>query len=505
MADQDPWAAFNPVAVSPAAADPWAKFNPGATDRPSWSQAIGNIPSDIGKTVQEIASLPGALATAASHPIDTAIGLGKAVAGGIANKGRQIAGAFTGGLIGETDKEFVDRIEASRKQAIERPLSTVANIVLQGSPAGELTAGQGLLKATTAGVREAANIPTFLAAGVGRKSSNAMLEAGKLGGAEGAAARGGMTGSNPLPVAQQALDAAGQLAADKNAAYLADKAVWDVPGKFADVSGVNQALADALTKNQTSLGAPINSQAQAALEAIRQKIDLHTTAPGGGKVGGLNISDADALKKTIGEVMFDRNMAPAGSPAKALTTDVYDAAKNAVANVSPEYSGAMERSQATIRNLGDLRQELSLKPNASKATILSKLQSAMRNDVSSKFGARSEMLDQLATKDPTLPYALAGQDFSSPYPRGLSKLVPGLGGAGAGVAALTGAVNPATLALAIPALAFASPRASGELRYLAGLLSRKAGDVGATQKNLGRGIEASRLAGLLMNKQQGAQ
>ncbi len=496
MADQDPWAAFKPVAT---AADPWAQFSPVASERPSWSQAIGNIPSDIGKTVQEISQVPGMLATAASHPVDTAIGLGKAVGGGIANQARQVAGALSFGNVGETTDEAVARREGERKQAIERPLTTVANIALSGVPSGELTAGQGLLKATTAGVREAANVPTFLAAGIGRKSSNAMLEAGKLGGGEGAAALAQMRGGNPITIADKAVNAAGLLAADKNAARLADAQKWNVPGKFADVSPVEQALADALMKNRTGIGAVDNLKTEGMLRDIKAALERHTTAPGGGKVGGLTIEDADKVKQTIGTIVYDKELA--GTPARAIGKDVYTAAKGVPASVSPEYAGAMARNQADIRNLENIRKELSVTEKASKGTILSKLQSAMRNDVSSKFGARSEMLDQLATKDPTIPYALAGQDFSSPYPRGLSKLVPGIGGAGAGYAALTGAVSPATLALAAPAALLASPRASGELRYLAGLLSRGAGTAGLTQKNIGRGIEASRLAGLLMGGQ----
>jgi hypothetical protein len=496
---EDPWSEFKPA--PPQGNDPWAEFKPA---RPSWSQAIGNIPSDVAQTVREIASVPGAIGTALSNPGRTAMGIASAVGQGVTNQARQLAGAFTFGNVGETTDEAVARKEAERKQAIERPLTTVANIALSGLPSGELTAGQGILKATTAGVREAANIPTFLAAGVGRKSSNTMLEAGKLGGAEGAAARAQMVGGNPMPVANQALNAAGQLAADKNAAYLADAQRWNVPGVMADVGPTQQALADALAKNRTGLGAVESTQTEKALQEIQSVLDRHTTAPGGGKVGGLNIEDADKLKKAIGEVMYNRDLAPQGSKARALTVDIYDAAKGAVAKVSPEYSAAMEKSQGTIQNLKDLRQELSLKENAGKATILGKLQSAMRNDVSSRFGARSQMLDQLATKEPTLPYALAGQDFSSWYPRGLSKLVPGMGGVGAGYAALTGTLNPATLAIAPLALAASSPRLQGELRYLAGLLTRGAGNAGLTQKNIGRGIEASRLAGLLMN-QQGAQ
>jgi len=207
----------------------------------------------------------------------------------------------------------------------------------------------------------------------------------------------------------------------------------------------------------------------------------------------------DALKQAIGEVMYDKDMAPAGSVARVHASKVYDAAKNAVASVSPEYAAAMERSQANIRNLNDLRRELSLKPNASKGTILRKLQSGMREDVNSGFKARGQMLDQLAKKDPTLPAALAGQDFSSPYPRGLSKLSSISEGMLAGTIGIThgiGALAHAAPVL-IPLALASSPRIQGEARSALGLLTRGARSVGVTQKNIGHVGEAARVAGLL--------
>jgi hypothetical protein len=478
--------------------------------RPSWSQAPGNILSDVSKTVDEIKALPGAALRAGQaiveHPVDTAIAGGKAVVGGLVNQGRQIAGALTGGAVGMSPEEYnATVVQPSRKQAIERPLSTVANIALQGSPAGELTAGRLALKGATATTREAANIPTWMLAGVARKSSNEALRAISAGGPEAAAFRAQMSGGEALPVAQKALNAADQIAADKNAAHLAGIQKWNIPGGVAPISDVDQALANAHAANRVpSTNAVRNTQAQAALDKITQVVDQHTTIPAQGgfgptKLAGLPVADMDALKQAIGEVMYDKNMAPAGSAARVHAGKIYDAAKDAVTSISPEYAAEMERSQARIRNLNDLRQELSLKPNASKGTILRKLQSGMREDVNSGFKARGQMLDQLAKKDPTLPAALAGQDFSSPYPRGLSKLSSISEGMLAGTIGIThgiGALLHAAPVL-IPLALASSPRIQGEARSALGLLTRGARAVGATQKNIGRAGEAARVAGLL--------
>jgi hypothetical protein len=510
--------------------DEWsgARIEPMA--RPSWSQAIGNIPSDIGKTVDEITSLPGkvgqASALAAYNAAHDPVGFAKDVAmapvnlakaGGreLLNQGSQIVGALTGGHLGETQDEAIARLEARRNAIIERPATTLANVALSGMPSGKLAPLQNLtqygLKGVTAATREVANLPTMALAGVGRQTLNDALAAGKLGGPEGAVALAQMRGGDPMPVAYQALDAFGQLGADKNAAYLADATKWNVPGRTVDVNPLRQAHADAVAANtMPTTGAPRDPQAALALNEIKKIIDTHSIVPehltpegiGAVRLNRLTTDEMDTIKKNIGALRYGDNAIAKTGAAREHATNLYDAARQGVADVAPEYSAAMERSQANIQKLNDIRNELSLNPKASKGTILRKLQSAQRNQVSSGFMARSKMVDELATKDPTLRYALAGQDLSAAMPRGLSRIFPGLETGAAGLAVAHGglAALPGILATGIPLAAMASPRLMGEARYGLGVLNRGARNIGVTQQNIGRATEAARIAGLLSDE-----
>src|SRR5262249_15402579 len=147
-----------------------------------------------------------------------------------------------------------------------------------------------------------------------------------------AAMRGTLDGQD---VADRLVNAAGQIAGDKNAAYLADKAGWNIPGGMADVSDVDTALQNARNANRNSLGAVKDAQAEKALDAVQQHLDTHTTIPAHGafgptRVAGLTLDDMDALKQAIGSIKYDKTLAPSGSFAGNLVGNIYDAAKGAI-------------------------------------------------------------------------------------------------------------------------------------------------------------------------------
>lgn len=393
----------------------------------------------------------------------------------------------------------------------EHPAQSLLNLVTLGTGA-KVTAGQAALKGLTATAREAANIPTMAMAGIDRKSLNTILEAGKKGGPEGRIALEQMRGGDPLPVAYDALDAAKQLASDKNAAYLADAAQWKIPGQIADVNPVLTAHSNAVAANTMPLtGAARNAGVQEALDKLNDIITRHTVIPasrtpqgvGAVRLGRLSMDEMDALKQELGGIIHAKDTP---GNVKAMAGPIYDAAKQSAIAANPRYAIAMEDAQKRIQRLNDIVTELSLKDKAGKGTILRKLQSAMRENVTSGFRARGKMLEELSTKDPTLPYALAGQDMSALMPRGLSRVLPGLEGTALVHAAVHGGLgsvlNSATLAALVPVAAVSSPRAAGEIRYGLGLLNRGAGTVGLTQQNIGRATEAARVAGLLADDER---
>lgn len=103
-----------------------------------------------------------------------------------------------------------------------------------------------------------------------------------------------------------------------------------------------------------------------------------------------------------------------------------------------------------------MRKTLSLNENAMKDTKIRKLQSVMRNNVNTNYGARTKLADELGKSQPDLMPALAGQALNSLTPRGLANIGPGMGIINAGAS-----LNPIPLAM----LPLASPRLIGEAAY----------------------------------------
>lgn len=169
----------------------------------------------------------------------------------------------------------------------------------------------------------------------------------------------------------------------------------------------------------------------------------------------------DALKQRLGNLM--RSL-PYGSPERIVAQNGYNAVRSSIVDQAPEYAKVMKDYEKASDQIDDVEKTLSLKPTTSADTTLRKLQSIMRNDVSSNYGARAKLGDVLAQYEPDLPKVLAGQTLSSAAPRGLSKLIAG--GAGLGVLA-----HP-YLAAALP---FTSPRLVGETAYGLGAAGRGAG------------------------------
>ena len=110
----------------------------------------------------------------------------------------------------------------------------------------------------------------------------------------------------------------------------------------------------------------------------------------------------------------------------------------------------MEKQAITFEK--EIMKELSLNNKAAAGTVLRKLQSVMRNNASTNYGARLELLKNL---DADLLPALAGQSLNQLTPRGIQRVV---GGGQIGASAV-GVIDPISL---IPGLAVQSPRLIGE-------------------------------------------
>jgi hypothetical protein len=194
----------------------------------------------------------------------------------------------------------------------------------------------------------------------------------------------------------------------------------------------------------------------------------------------------DALKRKIGNLAYEEDLSAItkpGTPGSKIVGNVYNAVKQQIVAKYPEYAKVMKDFMEADDLANDVQKTFSLGNTASSDTAIRKLQSILRNNVSSNQSARPAMAQYMIDNGATnLMPTLAGQSLSAALTRGLARVVTGgLGGAAAVLA-------PSTLA----GLALASPRLVGEGAYYAG----KAAGVGRKALDASK---AAKLAELLKN------
>lgn len=197
----------------------------------------------------------------------------------------------------------------------------------------------------------------------------------------------------------------------------------------------------------------------------------------------------DALKQTIGDI---RDSTEARTPSRVVADRVYNAVKNQIVEQAPDYANVMKDYEQASRLTNEIERALSLGEKASADTAVRKLQSLTRNNVSTNYGNRMKLADELEQSgSPNLMTKLSGQALNSWTPRGLQ----GATGGGATIYGLTTG-NPAVIA----ALPFTSPRLMGEASHLAGKTARGYEELG--QKFDLNKIPASRIANILYQMNQ---
>lgn len=162
----------------------------------------------------------------------------------------------------------------------------------------------------------------------------------------------------------------------------------------------------------------------------------------------------DKLKQKIGGIL--ESLPYEQGTARTAVQNMYNAVKNTISKQAPTYSKVMADYSEASDLIKEIEKSLSLGKKSSADTAMRKLQSIMRNNVTSNYGQRAGAAEELINAGATeLKPALAGQSMSAILPRGLGGQLETYGG---GAAAL---MNPSVL-LGAP---FASPRAMGELLY----------------------------------------
>jgi hypothetical protein len=201
----------------------------------------------------------------------------------------------------------------------------------------------------------------------------------------------------------------------------------------------------------------------------------------------------DALKRKIGNLAYEEDLAvlaKPGSPGSKIVGDVYNAVKQQIVDKYPEYAEVMKDFMEADDLHNDVQRAFSLGDKASSDTAIRKLQSILRNNVSSNQSARPALAQYIIDNGAkNLMPTLAGQSLSAPLPRGAARIATGVaGGTGFGIGGIPALMNP----LALAGLASTSPRLVGEGAYYAG----KAAGVGRKALDASK---AAKLAELLRN------
>jgi len=181
------------------------------------------------------------------------------------------------------------------------------------------------------------------------------------------------------------------------------------------------------------------------------------------------VDGLDFLKQSLDDLKPDLM---ATDRTGAFVTNVQNKFKNKILDQSPEYASVMDAySQSKILQ-NQIQKALGANNVEMIESIARKLQSTTRDNVSTSFGMRGKLLEELATEggQPLLPYQLAGQAIEPRSPRGIQRLTA-LPGASAGTyGAITGNIPLAVLGGIQTAAT--SPRLLGEAAIRAGQVSK---------------------------------
>jgi hypothetical protein len=154
--------------------------------------------------------------------------------------------------------------------------------------------------------------------------------------------------------------------------------------------------------------------------------------------------------------------------------DIYNSVKSTIQRQAPTYADTMKAYADTAEQVREIERSLSQGKKASADTGLRKLQTVLRDNASTNYGQRANLVSQLEATSPSLgggipiKPALAGQALSKVTPRGVQAV---------GTVGTAGLLSQLSSPLTAAYLAGSSPRLVGEAAYLTGQGSRQVGKV----------------------------
>jgi hypothetical protein len=458
---------------------PWSKF--AQTTQPSPEQqkeatTWGDVPSTAVQNIPSSAlNFAKGIVQPILHPIDTTkaifntgYGLASKAAGALGmeqDPQEKAADEATADAIGGHFKGRYGSMEGLKKTLSTDPVGALgdASIILTGGGAAAARgpgivgqAGQAIratgaaidpLNATlSAGRAVAGHLPASVlgaTTGVGMAPIQEAFQAGRTG---NPAFVEHMRGQRPIDEAVGMAEAGvTAMTRDRGATYRADMAATRADVAPLDFGPIRNALNHAAdgVMYRGIVTDPIAARTVTQMGEVYQQF-------AGLPVAERTAEAFDALKKSIGAV---RETTQPGTNARRVADQVYSTVRTQITTQSPSYAEAMRNYAEASDRIGEIRRTLSVNERATTDTTLRKLQSVMRNNVNTNYGARTHLMEELNAYQPDLRPALAGQAMNSLAPRGMANAV-----VGANALYSMATANP----MAMAALPFASPRIVGE-------------------------------------------
>ena len=178
------------------------------------------------------------------------------------------------------------------------------------------------------------------------------------------------------------------------------------------------------------------------------------------------VEGLDFLKQSINDFMPD---ATSKTRASAFVSDFRGNVRNAIVDEFPDYVPVMKAYEESKILEKQVKKALGSGKIEDIESIARKLQSTTRNNASTSFGVRGNLLDEIAKvgEQPNLRYELAAGSVDNVVPRGIGGISSGaIGGGGAMYGVATG--NPLLTGLAVTSTAASSPRLLGEVALRSG-------------------------------------
>ena len=372
-------------------------------------------------------------------------------------------GTGTAGVL-RASARSIPRISGGRVQArnvLERAAEQAERVALVTDP---FAAGSRALEVAGSTVLA----PTLgVTTGTGTRAVEEAFRAGRTGGEAAEAFRAQMRGADPETVIGPAKQALENIRADRNQMYRSGMVNIKNDKTVLDFGRVDQTLSDIRDRGFFK-GKEIDRSAADTWRKIDELVQEWKTS---NPAEFHTPEGLDALKKAIGDV---RDNLQFGTPARNVANNVYNAVRQQITDQAPSYARVMKDYEDASALISEIEGTLSLGKKASVDQSLRKLQSILRNNVYTGYGARVSLGEELARRGaPNLFPQLAGMAMEPIAPRGLI----GQGTAATiATSALTGGGLPSLLPLALT-----SPRAVGSVAYGAG---RVAGAPAAFQRQL---------------------